>query len=59
MKMPSGPINYGMFTEKAGFRISDRLGNVPQTFVHATFIGAAIEIKAALQQIRCVLFSVL
>ena len=39
----------GQFAEMAGTADHCMLGNFPQTFVHAAFIGAVIDLKAALQ----------
>ncbi|PSN80340.1 glycoside hydrolase family 15 protein [filamentous cyanobacterium CCP4] len=38
----------GLFAEEADAKTGAMLGNFPQTFVHAAFIGAAIDLKAAL-----------
>lgn len=35
----------GLFAEEADPRAGHLLGNIPQTFVHAAFIGAAIDLK--------------
>jgi len=40
----------GLFAEEADPRSGRMLGNFPQTFVHAAFIGVVIDLKAALQQ---------
>ncbi|MBE9113007.1 glycoside hydrolase family 15 protein [Nodosilinea sp. LEGE 07298] len=40
----------GLFAEEADPETGTMLGNFPQTFVHAAFIGAAIDLKAALEQ---------
>lgn len=40
----------GLFAEEADPKTGRMLGNLPQTFVHAAFIGAAIDLKAALEQ---------
>ena len=38
----------GLLSEEADPRSGRALGNIPQTFVHAAFIGAAIDLKAAM-----------
>lgn len=38
----------GLFAEEADSKTGQMLGNFPQTFVHAAFIGAVIDLKAAL-----------
>lgn len=38
----------GLFAEEADPGSADMLGNFPQTFVHAAFIGAVIDLRAAL-----------
>nr|WP_255523478.1 glycoside hydrolase family 15 protein [Nodosilinea sp. LEGE 06152] len=40
----------GLFAEEADPQTGAMLGNFPQTFVHAAFIGAAIDLKAAIEQ---------
>ncbi|PSR15096.1 hypothetical protein C8255_23350 [filamentous cyanobacterium CCP3] len=40
----------GLFAEEADPKTGAMLGNFPQTFVHAAFIGAAIDLKAALEK---------
>lgn len=39
----------GLFSEEADPENGRMLGNIPQSFVHAAFIGAAIDLKAALE----------
>ncbi|WP_035984980.1 glycoside hydrolase family 15 protein [Leptolyngbya sp. KIOST-1] len=41
----------GLFAEEADPTTGAMLGNFPQTFVHAAFIGAAIDLKAALEDL--------
>ncbi|MGB3312279.1 MAG: glycoside hydrolase family 15 protein [Nodosilinea sp.] len=40
----------GLFAEEADPETGSMLGNFPQTFVHAAFIGAAIDLRAALEK---------
>ncbi len=40
----------GLFAEEADPETKQMLGNFPQTFVHAAFIGAVIDLKTALEQ---------
>jgi alpha,alpha-trehalase len=40
----------GLLAEEADLKTGEMLGNFPQTFVHASFIGAVIDLKAALEQ---------
>ncbi len=40
----------GFFAEEADPRSGDMLGNFPQTFVHASFIGAAIDYRDACER---------
>ncbi|MGB3199731.1 MAG: glycoside hydrolase family 15 protein [Nodosilinea sp.] len=40
----------GLFAEEADPQTDTMLGNFPQTFVHAAFIGAAVDLKAALEE---------
>ena len=40
----------GLFAEEADPHTGQMLGNFPQTFVHAAFIGAVIDLKAALER---------
>ncbi|MDQ3397795.1 MAG: glycoside hydrolase family 15 protein, partial [Deinococcota bacterium] len=40
----------GFFAEEADPASGEMLGNFPQTFVHAAFIGAVIDLKAALEE---------
>lgn len=40
----------GLFAEEADPKTGAMLGNFPQTFVHAAFIGAVIDLKAALEK---------
>ncbi len=40
----------GFFAEEADPDSGEMLGNFPQTFVHAAFIGAVIDLKAALEE---------
>jgi GH15 family glucan-1,4-alpha-glucosidase len=40
----------GLFAEEADPKTGRMLGNFPQTFVHAAFVGAALDLKAALEQ---------
>ncbi len=40
----------GLFAEEADPKTGQMLGNFPQTFVHAAFIGAVIDLKIALEQ---------
>jgi len=40
----------GLFAEEADPTTGHMLGNFPQTFVHAAFIGAVIDLKTALEQ---------
>ncbi len=39
----------GLFAEEAEPKTGQMLGNFPQTFVHAAFIGAVIDLKTALE----------
>ncbi len=39
----------GLFAEEADPQTGQMLGNFPQTFVHAAFIGAVIDLKVALE----------
>ncbi len=39
----------GLFAEEADPIAGLMLGNIPQSFVHAAFVGAAIDLKAALE----------
>ena len=38
----------GLFAEEANPETGEMLGNFPQTFVHAAFIGAVHDLKQAL-----------
>ena len=40
----------GLFAEEADPNTGQMLGNFPQTFVHAAFIGTVIDFKMALEQ---------
>lgn len=40
----------GFFPEQADPQTHQMLGNFPQTFVHAAFIGAAVDLKTALEK---------
>jgi len=40
----------GLFAEEADPKTGEMLGNFPQTFVHASFIGTVIDLKTALEQ---------
>ncbi|MBW4695496.1 MAG: hypothetical protein KME27_27420 [Lyngbya sp. HA4199-MV5] len=40
----------GLFAEEADPQTGQMLGNFPQTFVHAAFIGTVIDLKALLEQ---------
>jgi GH15 family glucan-1,4-alpha-glucosidase len=40
----------GLFAEEADPATGKMLGNFPQTFVHAAFIGAVLDLKTALEQ---------
>jgi alpha,alpha-trehalase len=40
----------GLFSEEADPQTGEMLGNFPQTFVHAAFIGAVIDLKNAVSQ---------
>jgi GH15 family glucan-1,4-alpha-glucosidase len=40
----------GFFAEEADPASGEMLGNFPQTFVHAAFVGAVIDLKAALEK---------
>lgn len=39
----------GLFAEEADPETGQMLGNFPQTFAHAAFIGAVLDLKAALE----------
>jgi GH15 family glucan-1,4-alpha-glucosidase len=39
----------GFFSEEADLKRNKMLGNIPQTFVHASFIGAVIDYKNAME----------
>lgn len=40
----------GFFAEEADPRTGQMLGNFPQTFVHAAFIGTVLDLKAAMEE---------
>jgi alpha,alpha-trehalase len=40
----------GLFAEEADVQTGQMLGNFPQTFVHASFIGVVIDLKTALEK---------
>lgn len=40
----------GLFAEEANVQTGQMLGNFPQSFVHAAFLGVVIDLKAALEQ---------
>ena len=39
----------GLFAEEADSTTGEMLGNFPQTFVHAAFMGAVLDLKTAMQ----------
>ena len=39
-----------LFSEEADPKSGRMLGNFPQSFVHAAFIGAVVDLKAALEE---------
>jgi GH15 family glucan-1,4-alpha-glucosidase len=50
-KIIEAPLNFsndlGYFAEEGDIKSGEMLGNFPQTFVHASFIGAIIDLNKA------------
>ncbi len=42
----------GFLPEEGDMKTSELLGNIPQTFVHASFVGAIIDYKEAIEKVR-------